>query len=614
MPILRGMRSASKYIWIVVFITFVGGFLFLDMSGLLGDGSVAPSSTVASVNGTKISYMSWMQRVEFATQQQTDQAGRSLTLDETKLIQTRVLDEMVLEILLDAEYKRRGITVSNDEIQRAARLMPHPSLMQSPDLQTDGRFDPAKYERFLGSPSTRSSGQLASLEAYYRSEIPRLKLFEQVVADIHITDAEMWAKWRDVNDSVEVSFVALTADAQGDSIAVEVSESEIRRHYDANRDLYKQDGRGLLSLVHIPKIITSADSAATLAKAKALRAEVLAGSDSAFQEVARRESDDQRSAPLGGDLPRGVKGEFLPGTFETTAYALKAGEISQPVLTPYGYYLIQLVDRKQDTLTLRQIALKIKQNDSAAIVLDKKADALTTAAGATTELQKLEEAAVGQGLRVEKSLVFEGQPLMLGGKYVPSVSAWAFSGAFAGEVSDLYENDDGYYLARLDSLVDEGLQPFGEVHDVIKLQLTRKKKLQKLVPLASQIATQAASSTLEAAAKAHGASVQHAPIFNRIAFVPGIGRDNEAIGAAFALPSGSISTPVVTEDAVFVLRVDKRVSASREAWQTQRAVQRMIQMQSMQQDRIQAYLRGLRESAKIVDKRKELARQGRVAA
>ena len=46
------------------------------------------------------------------------------------------------------------------------------------------------------------------------------------------------------------------------------------------------------------------------------------------------------------------------------------------------------------------------------------------------------------------------------GHVVPSASAWAFGGAKVGESSDLFDDDQGYYLVRLDSLSPGGVRPF----------------------------------------------------------------------------------------------------------------------------------------------------------
>ena len=60
---LQQMRSAAKWIWIFVFAAFVGGFLLLDTSGLLGRDQVTTTSVVATVNGTDIPYLGHLMAV-----------------------------------------------------------------------------------------------------------------------------------------------------------------------------------------------------------------------------------------------------------------------------------------------------------------------------------------------------------------------------------------------------------------------------------------------------------------------------------------------------------------------------------------------------------------------
>jgi len=88
--------------------------------------------------------------------------------------------------------------------------------------------------------------------------------------------------------------------------------------------------------------------------------------------------------------------------------------------------------------------------------------------------------------------------------------------------------------------------------------------------------------------------------------VPGLGQFNEAIGTAFGLPVEAVSAPVRTNDAVYVLRVDRRVQADSAAWLKQLTAQRQSRMQQVQQQRVQMYLQDIRQSAKIDDRRKRI--------
>ncbi len=67
-----------------------------------------------------------------------------------------------------------------------------------------------------------------------------------------------------------------------------------------------------------------------------------------------------------------------------------------------------------------------------------------------------------------------------------------------------------------------------------------------------------------------------------------------------------MSAPIATDDAVYVIRVDKRNMADRKAFEAQKAALRQRAAVSMQQTRVQQYLAGLRASAKITDRRKDM--------
>jgi peptidyl-prolyl cis-trans isomerase D len=205
-----------------------------------------------------------------------------------------------------------------------------------------------------------------------------------------------------------------------------------------------------------------------------------------------------------------------------------------------------------------------------------------------------------------KVQAFEDQPAVAGGRLIPSVSAWAFGGPRPGETSELFDDDNGYYLARLDSLQPGGEANFENVKEEVRARVAAQRAVDKLVPEAQKLATAAAGSTLESAAQQAGKKVDTTPMFTRSSMVPGLGQFSEPIGAAFALPVGAVSQPVKAEDGVFVLRVDKRVLSDSSAWAKQKDVQRATRLQQLRQQRIQMFLQDIRSAAKVDDHRKEI--------
>jgi len=607
------MRSSAKYIFWFLLIAFVGGFLLVETSGLLGRTQVTSSTTVATVNGRDVPYATWVNVVQSLTQQQEQRLGRSLTLDERNRIEQQAFDQIVSEILLEQEYERRGIAATDEEIVQAARFAPPPQLVQSKELQTDGRFDPEKYQRFLNSPAARQQGLLYQLESYYRSEIPKQKLFEQIATDVYLTDSRLWRIYQDQHDSAQIAFVALRPETVPDS-AVTVTEEELRAYYQKNQKQFERPGRAVVSVLALPRTVTAADSAATRARLAALRQEIVSAPDPAakFAEVAREVSADSASAAQGGSLGSGPPGRFVP-EFDKAAYALRTGEVSEPVLTQFGYHLIRVDERKGDTLSLRHILLPITQSDSAATATDRRADRLAEIAASSDDPARFDSAAKALGLTPVRATAIEGDPLTINGRYVPSVSAWAFDGAEPGESSELIDADDGYYLARLDSIVPGGVPRFDDVREEVRTIVAREKKIDRLLPTARQLAAAAATSSLEQAARSRGLTVEKSGMFTRADPVPGIGQLNEAIGAAFALPPGAVSAPIETRNGVYVIRVERRVNADRAAFEAQKAEQRTRLLQGLREQRVRDYLEGLRQAADIEDNRKEINAAARQA-
>jgi len=605
--VLQQMRSAAKWIWIFIVVAFVGGFLFVDTSGLLGRDRVTTTSIVATVNGVDIPYLTWVNLSNALAQQREQYSGRGLNLDERKEIEDQAFDQLVTDILLQQEYDKRGIRVSDEEVLAQARSNPPEALRSDPTLQTDGVFDLEKYQRLLASSQARQQGLLLQLESFYRTEIPRSKLYAQLLNGVYVSDEKLWASYQDQNDSAQVSFVKFDPAGVPDS-TVTVTEVEARRYYEDNKDRFERPGRAALSLLVIPRTITEADSQWTLAKTSRLRDEIEGGAR--FEDIAARESQDESNATSGGSLGWRGKGVLDPA-FEKAAFALRVGEVSQPVLSGFGYHLIKVDQKQGDSINVRHILIRMAQSDSNALMTDRKADSLARIGAASTEPTRFDSAAIMLGLAPQHVEAYEGQPLFTVVGMAPGVSAWAFTGVQAGETSDLFDTDEAYFLARLDTLHESGIAPYEEVQTGIIELLRQRKKAEALASSTRTFADRARASTLEGAAQESNLTVERSNLFSRSTFVPNLGRLNAAIGAAFALPVGAISNPIATDDGVFVIRVDRRIEASREAFEAQKEVQRSTALNVLQQARVRDFMEGLRANADIKDRRKALSAAAR---
>lgn len=607
---LQSMRSAAKYIWWAIAILFLIGFVFYQQSGLTSQ-KVTPGTAVGTVNGTDINYLDFERASQGRVrQEQENSGGKTLTLDQERRIEDDTFNEEVTQILLDQEYKRRGITVSDAEILQAALASPPQQYMQDPQFQTEGQFDFEKYRRFITSPAVKQQGLLPLFESYYREELPKRKLFEQIAGPVYVTDAQLWRGYQDQHDSAQVSFVAFDPATIPDS-SVHVSDAELHAYFDSHKkEMQDRPGRAVVSLVSIPRTVTAADTATARAKAIAIRTELAGGAK--FDDVAKRESADSGSAIKGGALGKVGKGQFVKA-FEDAAYALKPSELSQPVLSPFGFHIIRVDERKGDSITVRHVLVRITQSDSSAAQTDRRADALSKAANLDKPAE-FDAVAHALGLKVGQLTAMESEPLTWNGVYVPGGSAWAFGGAKVGETSDLIDADNAYYLVRLDSLREGGKPTFDAAREDIRREVVRAKKLEMLMPRAQQLVSAVrGGQSLEAAAQTAGLKVEKSPSFARTTQVPTLGQTTEAIGAAFGAKVGSVAPASKGLNNVIVLRVDRRTESDRAVFEKQKVEQRQQMLERVRQQRVQQFVAALRDVAKIEDNRRTVKQSARQA-
>ncbi|NPA95201.1 MAG: peptidylprolyl isomerase [Thermodesulfobacteria bacterium] len=124
-----------------------------------------------------------------------------------------------------------------------------------------------------------------------------------------------------------------------------VTDKEIKEYYDKHKSEFMQPEqvRARHILIKVPANATKKQWEEARKKALEIRAKLLKGES--FAKLAQKYSDDPGSKTRGGDLGYFRKGQMVP-EFEKAAFALKKGEISQPVKTTFGYHIIKLEDKK----------------------------------------------------------------------------------------------------------------------------------------------------------------------------------------------------------------------------------------------------------------------------
>lgn len=140
-------------------------------------------------------------------------------------------------------------------------------------------------------------------------------------------------------------------------MGVKCTNREVEDFYNQYRDSIRVIPASV-ELAHIVKHIKPSADAKEEVKRLALkiRDSILKGVD--FAELAKRHSGDPGSASTGGDLGWVDKGKFV-AEYERAAYDLQSGETSQPIESPFGFHIIQTIEKRKDASHTRHILLKL---------------------------------------------------------------------------------------------------------------------------------------------------------------------------------------------------------------------------------------------------------------
>jgi parvulin-like peptidyl-prolyl isomerase len=590
---MRQMREATKPIMLFTAIAFVALMVFqwgMDITGQSGGGL----GEIGSVNGDPVMYESYMA----AYRQLYDQVQRSqeelVSSQQNKEIEDAAFDEVVTQLLIIQELDRRGITVTNREISDAAQFNP-PEYLRPQFTNDAGGLDLAGYQSFLYSLPPE---QLLMLEAYYRDVIPRGKLLRQVASGIFISDSELWQAYRDQNEQVEIRYVPMNPNTRYPDDQFTISDDEVERYWRDNQEEFEVPARATVKVVVLDKTPTAADTIATGERAAALRQSILDGED--FGDVAQRESSDQVTALVGGALGVFMKDDMTP-SLDSTMFTAPVGQVVGPVKSPFGYHIIEVLDRwAQDSVQARHILLSVARTDDSEIELLTMADSLEDLG----EAMPLEQAAAAAGLSSTTMDIAANFAFIPGAGQVSEGADWLFEEAVPGDVSPVFETPTGFYAIELVSSEPEGVLPLEDAEASVRATLLFESKMaQAAVDAQSVSARVRGGEAMENVAAELEMEVRSAGPFSRNDFVPGIGRQNAAIGAAFGLAPGDVSGAVSTPVNAYVLQITSRTDADSTAWLAQIPQQREAAIAGRQQVRLGEWIDALRASARIVDRR-----------
>jgi len=130
-------------------------------------------------------------------------------------------------------------------------------------------------------------------------------------------------------------------------VGISVPEDDLKKYYRDNEKnfIIPESIKVRHIFVQATKDATVEEKAKARSKAEGALQRLKKGED--FARLAQELSEDSDTSKKGGELGLISPGKTNSEEFEKAAFALKAGEISDVVLTPYGYHIIRVDERKE---------------------------------------------------------------------------------------------------------------------------------------------------------------------------------------------------------------------------------------------------------------------------
>ncbi len=334
-------RSVLTYVLFgIIIVVFVVSFG--PGSRGCGAGGGRTDSWAAKVNGKSVTPaefdQQYAQLLRFYQRPGTDLDG-SLQM----MLRQMAMEQVVQRQLVEQEGRRQGIVVTDGELSTAIKAIPA--------FQTNGQFDMDLYKRAVAN----AYGSPAKFEEQMRSDLGYQKMIELLRQTVTVTDGEVKDAWLAESDRADLEFArfSITA-ARAEVHPTDAQVKELIAREPARIDKYYRDHperfdkkkrvRARHILVRVDEKAPPAQQEAAKKKIDALAERIKKGED--FARVASEASEDPGSKSHGGDL-----GWFGPGVmappFEAAAFALKPGEVSQPVRTAFGWHLIKVEEVQQ---------------------------------------------------------------------------------------------------------------------------------------------------------------------------------------------------------------------------------------------------------------------------
>lgn len=504
-------RMIRGWLGKVLIVLFALPFALFGVSSIFqGTGQ---NDYVAKVNGVKIESYKLQNAIELRRQSLMQRFGENIpeSMLNPDFLKPSVLDALIDRELLIQSADDNNLQYSLDEI----KLL----IAKEPAFHEGGKFSNDRYNEIL----RRAGIQPHTYPDEFRKDLISSQIRNGYTATAFVTDKELLAVKQLTDQVRDFKYVLIDPALVKDKIIVE--DDEIESFYQLNQSQFEIPEEVAIEYLELFKdqfvdkdSVTDAELVKRFAEKTAqleaeqqrqashilvevgedrskeeaknkideLYAQIQAGAD--FAKLAEEHSDDSGSAEKGGDLGLAGKGIYVP-EFEQALYELKIGEVSEPVLTEFGYHIIKLVKIAPDLPSFDDI----KDAMVSEVALDKAEqpylDTLEELRNIAYESADLSEPARLLGKDLKTSEFFSrmgGQGLTAN----PDIIKAAYSEQVLseGRNSDVLELNGGHAVVlRVHEHRPASVEPLDNVKEIVKEKVLTEKSKRKTVELGSAL-------------------------------------------------------------------------------------------------------------------------------
>lgn len=346
--------------------------LIIIVFALTGFGAITtflvPIPKVATVNGIDITEQEMVIALERTRRMRLSSGISASDLDEDEL-RSQVLNQLVERELLaqtaseyDLYYPESLIDqdilhtpaflvdeqFDADQFQLVVRSAGYTPVSYKEVVRSDKKFDQlnrgVSASAFITDPEVRRSAMLAQQIrdiAFLRVELKDLhdmvNVSDDEITNYYYENSDQFV----IEEMVDLDYIELRRNDLMN--LVEVNESEIERFFEEERDKYTREETRQAAhiLIEINDEVNASDAKV---KIDDLYSRIMSGDD--FATLAIEFSQDPSSAASGGDLGFQLRDSYVEA-FEEALFSLSINEITEPVLTEYGYHLIKLLAHEE---------------------------------------------------------------------------------------------------------------------------------------------------------------------------------------------------------------------------------------------------------------------------